>query len=140
MSIRDHNLESIAPVFASFKIHQTTGVDDLKDANLGQPVMLTGNSEIGPITNGGQLLGKLIALTLTDIDTGKRVATVQIGGICRLAVSATVPVIGNRVVGGTAGTIKQAPVLAAYDPAGGNIARGTVIDINGTTDCLILLN
>ncbi len=140
MSIRDHNLESIAPVFASFKIHQTTSVDDLKDLHLGQPVMLTGNSEIGPITSGGQLLGKLIALTLTDNDNGKRVATVQIGGICRLAVSATVPSIGNRVVGGTAGTVKQAPVLAAYDPAGGNIARGTVIDINGTTDCLILLN
>lgn len=140
MSIRDHNLESIAPIFASFKIHQTASVDDLKDLHLGQPVMLTGNSEIGPITNGGQLLGKLIALTLTDNDNGKRVATVQIGGICRLAVSATVPSIGNRVVGGTAGTVKQAPVLAAYDPAGGNIARGTVIDINGTTDCLILLN
>ncbi len=140
MSIRDHNLESIAPVFASFKIHQTATVDDLKDLHLGQPVMLTGNSEIGPITNSGQLLGKLIALTLTDNDNGKRVATVQIGGICRLAVSATVPSIGNRVVGGTAGTVKQAPVLAAYDPAGGNIARGTVIDINGTTDCLILLN
>lgn len=140
MSIRDHNLESIAPVFASFKIHQTATVDDLKDLHLGQPVMLTGNSEIGPITNGGQLLGKLIALTLTDNDNGKRVATVQIGGICRLAVSATIPSIGNRVVGGTTGTVKQAPVLAAYDPAGGNIARGTVIDINGTTDCLILLN
>jgi hypothetical protein len=140
MSIRDHNLESIAPVFASFKIKQTTGTDDLKEANLGQPVMLTGNSEVGPISAGGQLLGKLIALTLTDNDNGKRVATVQIGGICRLAVSATVPVVGNRVVGGTTGTIKQAPVLAAYDPAGGNIAHGTVIDINGTTDCLILLN
>lgn len=140
MSIRDHNLESIAPVFATFKIHQTTGVDDLKDIHLGQAVMLTGNSEVGPITAGSQLLGKLIALTLTDADNGKRVATVQIGGICRLATSATIPSVGNRVVGGTNGTVKQAPVLAAYDPAGGNIARGTVIDVNGTTDCLILLN
>jgi hypothetical protein len=140
MTIRDHNLDTIAPIFATFKIHQTSTVDDLKDVNLGQPVMLTGNSEVGPISAGGQLLGKLIALTLSDNDNGKRLATVQIGGICRLAVSATVPSVGNRVVGGTSGTIKQAPVLTGYDPAGGNIARGTVLDVNGTTDCLLLLN
>lgn len=140
MAIREQNLETIAPVFATFKIHQTANVDDLKDTNLGQPVMLTAGNEIGPITNGGQLLGKLISLTLSDNDNGKRLATVQIGGICRLAVSATVPSIGNRVVGGTTGTVKQAPVLTAYDPAGGNIARGTVLEVNGTTDCVILLN
>ncbi len=140
MTIRDQNLETIAPVMASFKIHQTTGVDDLKDQHIGQPVMLTGNNEIGPITAGGQLLGKLISLTLTDGDPGKRWATVQIGGICKLAVSATTPVVGNRVVGGTAGTVKQATVLTGYDPAGGNVARGTVIAVNGTTDCILILN
>ena len=140
MTIRDQNLETIAPVMASFKIHQTAGVDDLKDQHIGQPVMLTGNNEIGPITAGGQLLGKLISLTLTDGDTGKRWATVQIGGICKLTISATNPVVGNRVVGGTAGTVKQAPVLTGYDPAGGNVARGTVIAVNGTTDCILNLN
>jgi hypothetical protein len=140
MTVRDQNLETIAPVMASFKIHQTAGVDDLKDQHLGQPVMLTGNHEIGPITAGSQLLGKLISLTLTDADTGKRWATVQIGGICKLAVSATVPVVGNRVVGGTSGTVKQAPVLTGYDPAGGNVARGTVVAVNGAIDCTILLN
>jgi hypothetical protein len=140
MAIRDQNLETVAPVLATFKIKQNTGVDELKDANLGQPVMLTANNEVGLISAGGQLLGKLIALTLTDADNGKRVATVQIGGTCRLAISATYPAIGNRVVGGTTGTVKQAPVLAAYDPAGGNIARGTVLEVNGSTDCVILLN
>jgi hypothetical protein len=140
MAIRDQNLEAVAPVFATFKIKQTTGVDDLKDANLGQPVMLTANNEVGPISAGGQLLGKLVGLTLADKDNGNRLATVQIGGICRLAVSATVPSVGNRVVGGTTGTVKQAPILTAYDPAGGNIARGTVLEVNGTTDCVILLN
>lgn len=139
MTVRDHNLETIAPVLATFKISQTASIDDLKDANLGEPVELTGNSEIGPISSGGQLLGKLISLTLTDNDNGERLATVQIGGICRLAVSATIPTIGNRVVGGTGGTIKQAPAVAS-DPAGGNIDRGTVISVNGTTDCLVLLN
>ena len=102
--------------------------------------MLTGSNEVGPITTGGQLLGKLIALSLTDADNGKRVATVQVGGVCRLAVSATVPTVGNRVIGGTTGTVKQATVLTGYDPAGGNIARGTVLEINGTTDCVLLLN
>ena len=140
MTIRDQNLETIAPMLATFKIHQTTGTDDLKDTNLGQPVMLTGNNEAGPISVGGQLLGKLIALSLTDADNGKRTATIQVGGICRLAVSATVPSVGNRVIGGTTGTVKQATVLTGYDPAGGNIARGIVLEVNGTTDCVLLLN
>lgn len=139
MSVRDHNLETVAPVLASFKISQTASVDDLKDANLSEPVELTGNSEVGPISAGGQLLGKLISLTLTDNDDGQRVATVQIGGICRIAVSSTVPVVGNRVIGGTSGTVKQATTVAS-DPAGGNVARGTVVEVNGTTDCIILLN
>ncbi len=139
MSIREQNLEAVAPVLATFKVHQTAGVDDLTDDNIGQPVMLTASNEIGPITNGGQLLGKLIALTLSDGDDGLRLATVQIGGICRLDVSATVPSVGDRVVGGTTGTVKQAPAVAS-DPAGGNVARGTVLAVNGTTDCVILLN
>jgi hypothetical protein len=140
MAVRTQDLETIALVLATFGIHQTGGVDDLKDADIGEPVMLTGSNEIGPISSGGILLGKLISLTLTDNDDGERLASVQIGGICRLAVSATVPSIGNRVVGGTTGTVRQAPVLAAYDPAGGNVARGTVLAVNGTTDCVILLN
>lgn len=140
MASRVQNLETIAPMLATFSISQTASIDDLKDSNIGEPVQLTGNSEVGPITEGGTLLGKLISLTLTDKDDGDRLATVQIGGICRLAVSATVPGVGDRVVGGTSGTIKQATALGAGDPAGGNVARGTVVDVNGSTDCLILLN
>jgi len=139
MSVRDQNLEAIAPVLATFNISQTASVDDLKDANLGEPVMLTASNEIGPVTAGGQLLGKLISLTLTDNDNGERLATIQIGGICRLATSSTYPTIGNRIVGGTSGTVKQAPTVSS-DPVGGNIARGTVLEVNGTTDCLIILN
>lgn len=140
MTIRAQNLETIHPVYATFAIHQTGGADDLKDINIGEPVSLTGNYEISRTSTGSILLGKLVALTLTDADAGERLATVQIGGICTLAVSTTVPTVGNRVVGGTAGTVKQAPVLAAYDPAGGNVARGTVIAVNGTVDCTIILN
>jgi len=140
MSVREQNLETIAPVLATFGISQTGGVDNLKDTDIGEPVELTGNNEVGPVTNGGQLLGKLISLTLSDNDDGERLATVQIGGICRLAISSTYPTVGNRVVGGSAGTVKQAPALTSDDPAGGNIARGTVLEVNGTTDCLILLN
>lgn len=140
MTIREHNLDTIAPVLATFKIHQTAGVDDLKDENLGCAVCLTGHYEVGPCTSNSVLLGKLVALTLTDGDDGERLATVQIGGVCRLPITTTYPVIGNRVVGGAGGTVKQAPVLTGYDPAGGNIARGTVLEVNGTTDCTILLN
>lgn len=140
MSIREQNLEMIAPVMASFKISQTAGVDDLKDADIGKAVTLTSSYTVGPCTSGSILLGKLAALTLSDADNGKRVATVQIGGICRLPISTTYPAAGNRVVGGTSGTVRQAPVLTGYDPAGGNIARGTILEVNGTTDCTILLN
>ncbi|MCX6829494.1 MAG: hypothetical protein NT002_09475 [candidate division Zixibacteria bacterium] len=140
MSVREQNLETIAPVLASFKISQTGGVDDLKDADIGKAATLNGNYTVGPCGSGSILLGKLITLTLTDVDNGKRVATVQIGGICRLSISATYPVVGNRVVGGTGGTVRQAPVLTGYDPAGGNVARGTVLEVNSTTDCTILLN
>jgi len=139
MSIRAHNLETIAPVLASFKIKQTAGVDDLKDTHIGQAVALSGSNEAGPITDGGQLLGKLVSLTLTDADDGERVATVQIGGVCRLKTASPYPQAGNRVVGGASGTVKQAPEIS-IDPAGGNIARGTVLEVNSTIDCVILLN
>ena len=140
MSVRQQNLDTIAPVLATFAVSQTAGVDDLKDANIGEPVELTGNNETGPVSAGGQLLGKLISLTLSENDDGERLATVQVGGVCKLAISATNPVAGNRVVGGTSGTVKQATALAGNDPAGGNVARGTVLEVNGTSDCLILLN
>lgn len=140
MTVREQDLDAIAPMLATFTIHQTTGVDDLKDANIGEPVILTGDGEVGPTSDGAQLLGKLVGLTLTDKDDGSRLATVQVGGICRLAITTTNPVAGNRVVCGGSGTVKQAPALGADDPAGGNVARGTVLSVNGTTDCLILLN
>ena len=140
MTVRDHNLESVAEVFATFKVKQTAGVDDLTDSHLGKAVMLTASNEVGPGTDNGILFGKLIDLTLRDGDNGERLATVQIGGVCTLPITTTNPVIGNRVVCGANATVKQAPALAGNDPAGGNIARGTVLAVNGTTDCTILLN
>jgi len=134
MAIREQNLETIAPVLVTFKIHQTSNSDDLMDTNIGQPVTLT-----GPIGAGDQLLGKLISLTLNDGDDGQRLASVQVGGICRLLTSSTYPSVGNRLVGGVSNTVKQATTVAS-DPAGGNIARGTVLAVNGTTDCVVLLN
>jgi hypothetical protein len=140
VSVRDHNLEAVAPVLATFKVSQTVGVDDLADANLGEAVTIAASDTAGPASDGDLLLGKLIALTLSDNDHGKRVATVQIGGICCLPIAATYPVVGNRVVGAGSGAVKQAPALVSDDPAGGTVARGTVLSVNGTTDCLILLN
>lgn len=139
MSVRDLNQEAVAPVLATFEIHQTTGTDDLADADIGNAIALTGDNEVGPADAGDLVLGKLVALTLTDRDNGERLATVQVGGICRLPISTTYPVVGNRVVGGTGGTVKQAPAVAS-DPAGGNVAGGVVLEVNGTTDCVILLN
>ena len=98
MTIREQNLETVAPILATFNIHQTTGTDDLVDADIGKAVKLTGNYEVGPCDDESILLGKLIALTLTDNDNGERKATVQIGGICKLATASTYPTVGDRVV------------------------------------------
>ena len=140
MPPRDHNLDSIGELYATFKVKQTAGVDDLNDSHIGKAVTLTASNECGPGTDGAQFLGKLIDLTLEDKDTGSRYATVQIGGVCRVPITTTLPVIGNRVVCGANATVKQAPALGGNDPAGGNIARGTVLAVNGSTDCVILLN
>jgi hypothetical protein len=139
MTIRAQDLELIGAVMGSFAIHQTTGVDDLKDANIGKAVTLTGNNEVGPTADGSIFFGKLIDLTLTDADSGKRIATVQIGGVLTVPITTTYPVVGNRVVGGASGTVKQAPVLTGYDPAGGNLAGGRVINVSGTTECTLLM-
>jgi predicted RecA/RadA family phage recombinase len=139
MSVREQNLETVAPVFATFSIHQTGGEDDLADADIGNAVTLTGDFEIGPATNGSIVLGKLIALSLSDIDTGRRAATVQIGGVMTLPITTTYPTVGDRIVGGASGTVKQAPALASNDPAGGNIARGTVLEVNGTSSCTVYM-
>ncbi len=140
MGIRDQNLEATGAVFATFSIKQTGGVDDLKDADAGKAVKLTGNNQVGPTTDGAVLAGKLIDLTLTDADDGKRVATVQIAGVMTLPITTTYPMVGDRVLCGANGAVKQAPALADYDPAGGNLARGTVIAVSGTTDCTLILN
>lgn len=140
MTVRSQNLETINPVYATFSIHQTDSVDDLKNTNIGEPVGLTGDYEVGRTSAGSTLLGKLVALTLTDADDGQRLATVQIGGICTLPISTTNPAVGDRVVGGTPGTVKQAPALTGNDPAGGNVARGTVIAVSGTTECTLIFN
>ena len=48
MAVRDHNLEAIGAVYATFKVKQTASVDDLTDANIGQAVTLTASHEVGP--------------------------------------------------------------------------------------------
>jgi len=140
MAVRDQNLESIGEIFATFVIHQTGGSDDLTDDDIGYAVTLTGNNEIGPGTDEAMLLGKLTALTLQDGDDGDRLATVQVAGVCTLPITTTYPTVGDRLVCGADGAVKQAPALGGSDPAGGNIARGTVLAVSGTSECTVLLN
>lgn len=139
MSVRAQNLDSIGAVLATFAVSQTAGSDDLTDADIGKAVTLTANYEVGPGGDGDTLLGKLIDLTLQDADTGNRMATVQIGGICTLPLSTPSPVINQMVVCGPNGTVKLAPALIANDPDGGTNARGHVVAVNGTTDCTLIL-
>ena len=139
MGVRDQNLEALGAMYATFNIKQTASVDDLKDIDIGKAVTITSGYQVGPCTDNSVFLGKLVDLTLTDAENGKRVATIQIKGVMTVSITTTNPVVGNRVVGGASGTVKQAPALGASDPAGGNIARGTVIAVNGTTDCTIVM-
>jgi len=124
MTVRDQNLETTGAFYAAFKVHQTANSDDLTDADIGKAVTILGNYEVGPGSDGNVLLGKLIDL----------------GGIMTLPATTTVPSVGNRVVVDGSGSVKQAPALAADDPAGGNVARGTVIDVNGTSEVTLILN
>ena len=140
MSVRNQNLETIAAVYATFSIHQTVGVDDIVDADVGKAAQLTGDFEVGAATDGVGIIGKIVALTLTDADAGKRAATVQIGGVMSLPITTSYPTVGDRVVGGANGTVKKAPALTANDPAGGNIARGTVLAVSGTASCTVYLS
>jgi hypothetical protein len=139
MGIREQDLEATGAVYATFSIKQTAGVDDLKDQDLGKAVQITSSNTVAPASDGSMILGKLVDLSLTDADNGKRVATVQVQGVMTLPITTTYPVVGNRVVGGANGTVKQAPALTGYDPAGGNIARGTVIAVSGTTEGTLIL-
>ncbi|MCI0531012.1 MAG: hypothetical protein L0Y74_03570 [candidate division Zixibacteria bacterium] len=139
MSPREQDLDAVGPVYASFNVKQTAGSDDLTDADIGKAVTVTDDNEVGPCTDNSVFVGRLVDLTLTDAEEGERIATVQVKGIMTVPVAATVPVVGNRVVGAAAGAVKQAPALGGNDPAGGNISRGTVIAVNGTTDCKVLL-
>lgn len=139
MSVRTQNLDTVGAVYATFKISQTAGSDDLTDADIGRAVTITGDYEVGPATDGSVLAGKLVDLTLRDSDGGVRWATVQVAGTMTLPIAATYPAIGNRVVGASGGAVKQAPALGGTDPAGGNIGRGTVIAVNGTSDCVVIL-
>jgi len=140
MVIRGQNLEATGAVYVTFNIHQTTGSDDLTDGDIGKAVTIASNYEISLGSDGDILLGKLTDLSLTDADNGSRVATVQVAGIMTLSATATVPSPGNRVVVDGLGAVRQAPALAGNDPAGGNVARGTVIDVVGTSEVTLLLN
>jgi predicted RecA/RadA family phage recombinase len=140
MAVREQNLETTGAVYLTFDISQTSSVDDLKDSDIGKAVQLVSSNRVKATTDGAVVLGKLVALTLTDADNGKRKATVQVTGVMMLGISATYPVIGNRILGAASGKVKQAPVLTGYDPAGGNTARGLVLSVNGTTDCTLLLD
>lgn len=155
MGIRDQSLEATGAMFATFSIGQTPeGVDTLKDADIGKAVRATGNNQVEPTIDKSVVLGKLLDLTLTDEDNGKRVATVQIAGIMTLPIAGnpdcTVPQVGERILGAMdypdakAGYVRRAhcwrcnfSLHEALDLV--DIARGTVISVNGKTECTLIL-
>jgi len=117
----------IGALYATFDVHETGGVDDLAETDVGKAVALSGSNETGFGSDGGALLGRLEAVR-------NGLATVQIAGVVRLDVNTgkTAPTVGDRVVVDGAGKVYQAPALASDDPAGGNVGRGTVLAVDGT--------
>ncbi len=126
----------IGALYATFNIHQTGEDYDLEEANVGDAVVLSGSNQINHGSNGDQLLGRL-----EHVSGG--LATVQIRGVARYRLKSgmTAPCVGNGVVVDGAGEVYQAPAVAesSGDPAGGNIARGTTIAVDGTSTCDLLL-
>ena len=136
----EKSFPTIQPQYVMFALHQTGGTDDLKDANIGEAVSLTGNFEIGRSMQNSIIIGKLVALTLDDLHNGQRLATVQVAGICTFRVSDEPnlrPSVGDRIIGGQPGKIKQGVAERAWP--GGTLGRGTVIDVNGN-ECKVILN
>jgi len=126
----------IGALYATFQIHKSGEFYDLNETHLGHAVSLCGNNEINLGSDGSMLLGRLEHVN-------GNLATVQIRGVVRLALSAgkTAPIVRNGVVVDGAGKVYQAPSIpgGTGDPAGGNIARGTALSVNGTTECDVLL-
>lgn len=125
----------IGALYASFNVHQTGGVYDLTGTDVGKAVALSNNNEVSLGADGGALLGRLEAVK-------NGLATVQVAGVVRLEVNTgkTAPNVGERVVIDGAGKVYQAPALVGNDPAGGNVARGTVVakdTTNNTCDVLL---
>ncbi|MBD3233140.1 MAG: hypothetical protein GF315_05395 [candidate division Zixibacteria bacterium] len=140
MTVRNQNLDAIGAVYATLDIYQDAGVDQLTDDDIGKAVTLTDNYECGLGSDGDLLLGRLMGFSPYDANDGQRKAVVQITGVMTLPIVETYPTLGDRIVVDGAGSIKQAPALTGYDPAGGTVARGTVVSVSGTSTATILLN
>ncbi|MFH1743023.1 MAG: hypothetical protein ABIH23_28795 [bacterium] len=127
----------LGALYATFEIDTTASEYDLTSDNIGDAVSLSGNNEVDHGTDGGELLGRL-----EHVDAG--LATVQIAGVARFNINTgeDAPGLGDGVVVDGAGKVYQAPAIdgATGDPAGGNIARGTVIAVDSTNHtCDIIL-
>lgn len=114
--------------YASFSISKTGENYDLTDSDLGKAVVLSADNTINLGSDGGSLIGRL-----EHVVGG--LATVQISGVVRMDVngSKTAPDVGNAVVVDGAGKVYQSPTLTDV-PAGGDVARGTVLSVDTTNN------
>jgi hypothetical protein len=127
----------IGALYATFTITKTGETPDLDASNIGDAVGMGGHDAVNHGSDGIKLLGRLEHVS-DDI------ATVQISGVMNLPIDTgeSAPFVGNGVVINGAGKVYRAPAIdpANGDPAGGNVARGTVLSVDYTTNtCDILL-
>jgi hypothetical protein len=132
--VRTIDNNGIGALYATFEVHQSGEDYDLTLDDVGTAVSLVGNQTISHGSDAGQVVGRL-----EHVAGG--LATVQVAGVVRLAVNTgkTAPGVGDAVVVDGAGKVYQAPAVSE-DPAGGNIARGTVLAVDSVDHtCDILL-
>lgn len=117
----------IGALYASFLVELAEGEPTLDREDVGKAVGVVADRTVGLGEDGGRLLGRLEAVE-------GELATVQLGGVARLALAEgkTAPQLGDAVVVDGAGAVYQAPALAGNDPAGGNVARGIVLALDST--------
>jgi hypothetical protein len=125
----------VGALYATFRVHSTSGQEDLVPADISRAVALSGSNEVNKGVDGAVLLGRLVQVR-------DSLATVQIRGVMRFDVNTTkaAPSVGDHVVVDGDGKVYQAPELVGYDPAGGTAGRGTVIAVDNANDrCDVLL-
>lgn len=126
------SVDGIAPVFATFKIDNSTIVYSASYAggsvSVGLAVNLSAAQTVQLAGSGEMVLGKLIKVEADNI------ATVQIaGGMTLPGGTAATLTVGGQIMGDLLVAAKGYIQIVTTDAAGAVVGRGVIIDASTTT-------